>query len=97
MRREDKGPTANSSLSEIRVNQDHPSEFGRARLDKTTPRKYLTENLRIGGTVERRRPVSAIRHRGLCIACRTLTVQRHCRICWPPIRLTNPLNLNMVN
>src|SRR3954466_3668948 len=29
--------------------------------------------------------------------CRSLNQNKFARICWPPIRLTNPLNLNMVN
>jgi hypothetical protein len=29
--------------------------------------------------------------------CPSLNQNKFARICWPPIRLTNPLNLNMVN
>ncbi len=29
--------------------------------------------------------------------CPSLNQNKFARICWPPVRLTNPLNLNMVN
>src|SRR5260370_11420427 len=36
-------------------------------------------------------------NRSILAHCPSLNQNKFARICWPPIRLTNPLNLNMVN